>query len=102
MYATLSYDLNAGQHPVVDVRAALVVLFDGRATCDLLADTFISEIDDTADYLSLVKDLRRIGKDFPGQFQFVITLHRSGDPLRSNGTFPKTKAKTILQPGDGE
>ena len=101
MYATLSYDMNAGPSPIEDVRAALTGIFDGRARCDLLADTFISEVDDTADYLALVKDLRGIDKDFPGQFQFVITLHRSGDPLRSNATFSKAKAKTILS-GDGE
>lgn len=102
MYATLSYDLNAGQHPLEDVRTALVTLFDGRRTCDLLSDTFICEIDNTADYLELVKDLQRVGKDFPGQFQFVITLHRAGDPLRSNGTFPKSKARNILESGGGE
>jgi hypothetical protein len=102
MYATLSYDVNAGLRPIEDVRTALVRLFEERTICDLLSDTFISEIDNTADYLSLVNDLRRIDKDFPGQFQFVFTLHRSGDPLRSNATFPKTKAKAILHPGDGE
>lgn len=102
MYGTLSYDVNAGQQPIEDVRQAIVELFDDRNTCDLLSDTFICDIVNTEDYLDLAKDLRQIGKDFPGQFQFVFTLHRSGDPLRSNGKFSKAKAKEILESGDDE
>lgn len=101
MYATLSYDVNAGPRPIEDVREALLKPFDGRATCDLLSDTFICEIDDTEDYLALAKDLKQIGGEFPGQFQFVFTLHRAGDPLRSNGQFPKPRAREILGSGDG-
>jgi hypothetical protein len=101
MYATLSYDVNAGPSPIEDVRTALASVFNGRTTCDLLSDTFISGVEDTADYLALVKDLRSVDKTFPRQFQFVITLHRSGDPLRSNASFSKAKAKAIVS-GDGE
>jgi hypothetical protein len=100
MYATLSYEVNAGPSPVEEVRAALAGVFADRTTCDLLSDTFISEVEDTSDYLALVKVLRRVDKDFPGQFQFVITLHRSGDPLRSNGAFSRARAKAIVS-GDG-
>lgn len=102
MYATLSYDLNAGPEPIEDVRDSLLKPFDGRDTCDLLADTFICEIDNTADYLELVKELKAVASDFPGQLQFVFTLHRAGDPLRANGNFPKNKAKIILGLGDDD
>jgi hypothetical protein len=101
MYATLSYDLNAGSAPLEDVRRAIVDLFQDRLTCDLLSDTFICDIANTADYLGLVRKLRKIGSDFDDQFEFVFTLHRTGDPLRSNSTFPKAKANAIIDP-DGE
>ena len=97
MYATLSYDVTAGPEPIEDVRAAMVELFAERDTCDMLSDTFICAVDDTADYLSLAKKLKQIGTDFPAQFLFVFTLHRAGDPLRSNGNFPKPQAKEILE-----
>jgi hypothetical protein len=102
MYATLSYDVNAGSEPVEDLRIALFDLFRDRATCDLLADTFICEIENTADYLALVRKLRKLGHDFEGQFQFVFTLHSAGAPLRSNASFPKARANEILDPRDGE
>jgi hypothetical protein len=49
MYATLSYDVNAGPESVDSVRRAIVDAFADRPTCDLLADTFICEIDTTSD-----------------------------------------------------
>jgi hypothetical protein len=97
MYATLSYDVNAGPEPVEDLRADMAALFTGRDTCDMLSDTFICAVDDTADYLELAKHLRQLGTDYPGQFQFVFTLHRAGDPLRSNGNYPKPLAKEIME-----
>ena len=97
MYATLSYDVTAGPEPIEDVRAAMVELFADRDTCDMLSDTFICTVDDTADYLSLARKLKQIGTDFADQFQFVFTLHRAGDPLRSNGNYPKPQAKEILE-----
>jgi len=100
MYATLSYDVNAGEQPIEDVRHALLELFQDRETCDLLSDTFICDVATTADYLAVAKQLGKIGKDFPDQFQFVFTLHRTGDALRSNGAFSKTKANAIIDPGD--
>ena len=95
MYATLSYDVNAGPEPIESVRAAMVDLFVDRETCDMLSDTFICGVKDTADYLNLAKKLKQVGTDFPDQFQYVFTLHRAGDPLRSNGNFPKLQAKEI-------
>jgi hypothetical protein len=100
MYATLSYDVSAGQQPVDDVRQAILGVFKDRQTCDLLSDTFICTITTTADYLNVVKALRKVGNDFAGQVQFVFTLHRRGDPLRSNGAFSKSKANAIIDPGD--
>jgi hypothetical protein len=101
MYATLSYDVTAGLEPIEDVREAILDVFKDRKTCDLLSDTFICEIDTTADYLDVVRALRKVGHDFEDQFQFVFTLHRTGDPLRSNGSFAKAKANAIIDPGDG-
>jgi hypothetical protein len=97
MYATLSYDVNAGLEPIEDVRAAMMELFGERDMCDLLSDTFICGVENTEDYLELAKRLRQVGTDFPGQFQFVFTLHRAGDPLRSNGNYPKPQAKEIME-----
>ena len=96
MYATLSYDVNAGDEPIEVVRGAVVQLFADRTSCDMLSDTFICTVDNTEDYLDLTKKLKQIGTDHPGQFLFVFTLHRAGDPLRSNGNFQKPKAKEIL------
>ena len=48
----------------------------------------------------MVKKLRRIGTDFQDQFEFVFTLHRTGDPLWSNAAYPKAKARKIIDPGD--
>jgi hypothetical protein len=100
MYATLSYDVSAGQQPIEDVRQALLELFKERETCDLLSDTFICDVATTADYLAVARQLNKIGRDFPDQFQFVFTLHRTGDALRSNGAFSKAKANAIIDPGD--
>jgi hypothetical protein len=97
MYATLSYDVTAGPEPIENVRAAMVVLFADRDTCDILSDTFICGVTNTADYLDLAKQLKQIGADFPDQFRFVFTLHRAGDPLRSNANYPKPHAKEILE-----
>src|SRR5688572_4807498 len=102
MYATLSYDVNAGPRPVEDVRHALVELLKDRDTCDLLSDTLICDVATTADYLAVAKQLRKIGSDFPDQFQFVFTLHRTGQALRSNGSYSKAKANAIIDPGDDE
>jgi hypothetical protein len=98
VYATLSYDVSAGPEPLEDVRQAILALFKDRLTCDLLSDTFICDIANTADYLGLVKQLRKVGNDFQDQFEFVFTLHRTGDPLRSNAAFPKAKANAIIDP----
>jgi len=54
----------------------------------------------TADYLAMAKKLRRVGTNFQDQFEFVFTLHRTGDPLRSNAAYPKARAKAIIDPGD--
>jgi hypothetical protein len=98
MYATLSYDVTAGQTTVDDVRQMILDVFKDRAMCDLLSDTFICEVENTADYLALVKKLRKVGNDVDGQFQFVITLHPAGAALRSNAAFPKAKASDIIDP----
>lgn len=102
MYATLSYDVSTGPIPIDDVRRLILGVFVGRATCDLLADTFICEIENTADYLAVVRKLRKVGNDLDGQFQFVFTLHTAGAALRSNASFPKSKANDIIDPGDDE
>jgi hypothetical protein len=102
MYGTLSYDVSAGQKPVEDVRKAIIDVFKDRETCDLLSDTFICEIESTSDYLTVVRKLRKIGNELDDQFQFVFTLHTAGAPLRSNASFPKSKANDIIDPGDEE
>jgi len=100
MYATLTYDVSAGAEPVAGVRRAVIDVFEDRLTCDLLADTLICGIGDTADYLALVRKLRKVGSEFKDQFEFVFTLHRSGDPLRSNARYSRTRANTIIDPGE--
>lgn len=99
MYGTLSYDLNAGKEPIEDVRAALTALFKDRESCDLLADTFICTVDNAEDFLELADALKALGKEFPGQFQFVFTLHEPSDPLRANGKYPKQQARKIIKGG---
>ena len=98
MYATLSYAVSAGPEPVEQVRRAVGDLFKDRLTCDLLSGTLICDIENTADYLLVVKELRKIGKDFHDQFDFVVTLHRTGDPLRSNARYSRAKAGAIIDP----
>ena len=49
---------------------------------------------------AMVKKLKRIGTGFQDQFEFVFTLHRTGDPLRSNAAYSKAKARKIIDPGD--
>jgi hypothetical protein len=100
MYGTLSYDLNAGKEPVEDVRAAILGLLEDRDTCDLLSDTLICTIDDADDFLALSESLKQIGRDYPGQFQFVLTLHSPTDPLRANGKYPKQQARLIMKGGE--
>lgn len=95
MYATVSYDVNAGKKPIEDLRTAMFDLFKGHKTCDLLADTFICKVSKTDDYLDIVRALKTLGDDFEDQFQFVITLHSAGDPLKSNASFSKSKADAI-------
>lgn len=102
MYATLSYDVSAGPVPIDEVRLSIIGLFQDRETCDLLADTFICEIENTADYLAVARDLRRLGTELSGQFHYVFTLHRAGSPLRSNAPFPKAKAEDIIDPTGGD
>lgn len=97
MFATLSYDVNAGPEPVEDLRAALAALFADRTSCDMLSDTFVCTVKNTEDYLELAKKLNQIGTSYPGQFLYVFTLHRAKDPLRSNGNYPKSKAKEIIE-----
>jgi hypothetical protein len=101
MYATLSYDVSAGPTPVEDVRRLILELFDDRASCDLLSDTFICEIKSTEDYLELADQLHAVGSDVDGQFQFVFTLHEARALLRTNTAFPD-KAIDILKPGTDE
>jgi len=96
MYATVSYDIDTGPQPIENVRSAMLALFQGRETLDVLADTFICHVSTTADYLELVSQLRQVGRDFPDQFQFLITLHSKGAPLRSNASFSTAKAKQIV------
>ena len=98
MYATFSYDLTTGPAPIEDVRRAIQDVFTGRATCDLLADTFICEVESTSDYLGLVRKLRKAANDVNGQFLFVLTLHNTGAPLRSNASFSSSKANDIIDP----
>ena len=100
MYATLSYDVNAGAESIETVRRAILDAFDGRKTCDLLSDTFVCEIEKTSEYLAIVRKLSKIGKDFPDQFLYVFTLHNSGAPLRSNATVSKSAIDDIVDPGD--
>jgi hypothetical protein len=100
MYATLCYDVSAGPEPLESVRQAILDVFQDRLRCDLLSDTMICRITNTADYLALVKKLRKIGTDFEAQFEFVFTLHRTGDPLRSNAAFPRVRANAIIDPAD--
>jgi hypothetical protein len=103
MYATLSYDVSTGQTPIDEVRQAIIDVFDERETCDLLADTFICAIENTADYQSLVRKLRKVAQELDPQFQYVFTLHDAGSPLRSNAPFPKAAARKIIgSSGDGE
>jgi hypothetical protein len=98
MYATLSYDVTAGLTSVEEVRQMILDVLRDRETCDLLSDTLICEIENTADYLALVRKLRKVGNDVDPQFQFVITLHPAGAALRSNATFPKAQANEIIDP----
>lgn len=100
MYATLSYDVTAGLTSIDDVRQMIIDVFKDRETCDLLSDTMICEVENTADYLALARKLRKVGNDVDPQFQFVITLHAAGAALRSNATFPKAKANEIIDPED--
>ncbi len=100
MYATLSYDLSAGPEPIADVRQAIKDVFKDRLTCDLLSGTLICGIGNTDDYLAMAKRLRKIGTAFKDQFDFVFTLHRTGDPLRSNASYSKARANAIIDPGD--
>ena len=96
MYATLSYDVTAGTEPVEDLRTAIFDVFKDRETCDLLSDTLICRVANTSDYLAVVRALKKVGTAFPDQFQYVFTLHAKGAPLRSNGTFPASKADDII------
>lgn len=102
MYATFSYDVTTGRHPIEDVRTAMLEAFSDRRTCDLLADTFICDVADGLDYLALVRKLRKAAKDLDDQFVFVITLHSTGGKLRSNAPFSAAKARAIIGSGDSE
>jgi len=100
MYATLSFDVSAGAEPIADLRETLMQRLGNRDVCDLLSDVLICSISDADDYTALVKKLRSLSADFPGQFQFVITLHRSGEPLRSNAKFSRDEASEIIDAED--
>lgn len=95
MYATVSHDVTSGPEPIADVRQAVRDLFAGRDTFDLLSDTFISRIENAADFLDLVMGLKKIGTDFPDQFQFICTQHRTNDLLRANEALPAA-ARAII------
>ena len=98
MYATLSYDVNAGPTPIDLLRLTVLTVFTDRRTCDLLSDTFICEVESAADFADVNDQLRVVGDTHPGQFTYVFTLHRSGSPLRSNASYPKHKASKIIDP----
>lgn len=100
MYATLSYDVTSGTTPVDDVRQAILAACGDRERCDLLADTLICHVRNTADYLDLTKALRKVAKDTDGQCLFVLTLHSAGAPLRSNASYSQAKANAIIEPRD--
>jgi hypothetical protein len=102
MYATLSYDVNAGATPIDVIRIAVHALFVDRRTCDLLSDTFICEVASAADFDDVSEDLEQMATAYGGQFLYVFTLHRTASPLRSNASFPKAKARRIIDPGDGQ
>ena len=97
MYATLSYDVTTGAHPIDEVRTAIVQAFDGCDTCDLLADTFIARVKNTEDYLERLAALKQIAADFEDQFVFVFTLHNSGATLRSNAPVAAKKINDIIK-----
>ncbi len=97
MYATLSYDIITGARPVEDVRKALVTVFEGCETCDLLADTFIARMANTKDFLARTQALKQVASDFTDQFMFVFTLHHSGAALRSNAPVLAKKIDSIIK-----
>jgi hypothetical protein len=97
MYVTLSYDVTTGAKPVDAVRSAVTKAFTGCVCCDLLADTFIARVKSTAEYLDLVQALKRIAKDFEGQFLWVFTLHDSGAALRSNAPVAAKLIEDIIK-----
>ena len=97
MYATLSYDITTGAHPVDDVRKAIVRAFTGCDTCDLLADTFIVRVANTKDFLDRTQALKQVAGDFTGQFVFVFTLHDTRAPLRSNAPVAAKKINDIIK-----
>lgn len=100
MYATLSYDVISGSTPVDDVRQLILSACGDRQKCDLLADTLICRVKNTADYLELARALRKVARDTDGQCLFVVTLHSAGAPLRSNASFQQACADAIIGPGD--
>ena len=103
MYTTLSYDVSVGPTPVEDVRKAILDVFDGRLKCDLLADTFICEVENTADYLSVARALKKAATSLDEQFQFVLSP--SATPARRCArTRPSRKRRLprIINPGDDE
>jgi hypothetical protein len=96
MYATFSYDVTAGERSIEELRTAIFVLFKDRTTGDLLADTLICRVKNTDDYLAIARDLKTLSTDFEDQFQYVLTLHSAGAPLRSNSGLPKGKIAEII------
>ena len=101
MYATLSYDVSAGPTPIEELRQQILGVFEERGTCDLLSDTFICEVRSTEDYLELADQLRAVGADADGQFQYVFTLHEARALLRTNASFADIGIE-ILKPGADE
>jgi len=96
MYATFSYDVTAGERPIEELRTAIFDLFKERLAGDLLADTLICRVKNTDDYLAIARDLKRLSTEFEDQFQYVLTLHSAGAPLRSNSSLPKPTIAEII------
>jgi hypothetical protein len=96
MYATFSYDVTAGDRSIEELRTAIFELFQDRLAGDLLADTLICRVKNTDDYLAIARDLKKLSTDFEDQFQYVLTLHSAGAPLRSNSSLPRAKIAEII------
>jgi hypothetical protein len=96
MHATLSFDVNAGSESTDAVRTAVRDACVGRKMCDLLSDTLIVEIESGEDFQALTRKIRKVATDFDPQFIYVLTMHRTGQPLKANGDFSQADADDII------